>query len=79
MRVGAEVKITILEGEERGKVHTFSTVGDTESLCTKSGIIEQLKLEWNYFTPYKMSEIPTGSEGSIYDKGKRLYEVTNRE
>lgn len=64
MRVGAEVKITVLEGEKRGEVHTFSTVGDTKSLYTKSGITEQLKLEWNYFTPYKKSEIQTGAEGS---------------
>lgn len=64
MRVGAEVKITVLDGEKRGAVHTFSTVGDTEILYTESGIIERLKLEWNYFTPYKMSEIPTGEEGS---------------
>ena len=63
MRVGAEVKITVLEGEKRGAVHTFSTVGDTESLYTESGIIERLKLEWNYFIPYQ-SEIPTGAEGS---------------
>ena len=63
MRVGAEVKITVLEGEKRGAVHTFTTMGDTESLYTESGIIERLKLEWNYFIPYQ-PEIPTGAEGS---------------
>ena len=53
MQVQAEVKITILDGEERGVVHTFTTTGETESKHTEIGIIERLRLEWNHIRPYK--------------------------
>ena len=48
MKVEAEVKITILDGEEQGKVNTFTTVGETDTTYTEYGIIERLRLEWKY-------------------------------
>lgn len=48
MRVKAVVKIEILEGEEKGKIDTFSTVGETNSQYAEYGIIEVLRLEWRY-------------------------------
>lgn len=56
MNVMAEVKITILDGEKRGSVHTFTTVGETQPQYTEIGIIERLKLEWNHFMPYKKED-----------------------
>ncbi len=48
MKVAAEVKITILDGEERGKADTFTTIGETNTQYTKYGIIECLRLEWKH-------------------------------
>lgn len=62
MKVKAEVKITILDGEKRGAVHTFTSMGETQPQYMEDGVVERLRLEWNYFTPYKMSKIPTGEE-----------------
>jgi len=62
MKVMAEVKITILDGEERGRVYTFSTTGETQPQYTEIGIIERLRLEWNNFIPYKNEASPTGAE-----------------
>lgn len=53
MNVLAEVKITILDGEEKGAVHSFTTQGETQPQHTEIGIIEKLKLEWNHFIPYR--------------------------
>ena len=48
MKVEAEVKIKILDGEEQGKIDTFTTVGETDTAYTEYGIIEKLRLEWKY-------------------------------
>ena len=48
MRVEAEVKIKILDGEERGRIDTFSTIGETDTTYTELGIIERLRLEWRH-------------------------------
>lgn len=48
MRVEAEVKIKILDGEEKGKTDTFTTIGETDTQYREYGIIERLRLEWNY-------------------------------
>lgn len=48
MKVEAEVKIKILDGDETGKIDTFKTIGETDSRCTEYGIIERLRLEWRY-------------------------------
>lgn len=48
MKVEAEVKIKILDGEEKGKVDTFRSIGETETQCTEYGIIERLRLEWRH-------------------------------
>lgn len=48
MRVKAVVKIEILEGEEKGKIDTFSTLGETDTTYTEYGLIEHLRLEWRY-------------------------------
>ena len=45
MQVQAEVKLTILDGEERGRVETFTTTGETESQYTEIGTIERLRLQ----------------------------------
>lgn len=46
MKIQADVKITILDGDERGKVCTFSNISETDTEYTGYGIIERIKLEW---------------------------------
>ena len=48
MKVEAEVKIKILDGEEQGKIDTFITVGETATRYTEYGIIDILRLEWKH-------------------------------
>ncbi len=66
MNVMAEVKITILDGEERGVVHTFTTTGETQQQYTEIGIIERLRLEWNHICPYR--SIRASSTGEEVEK-----------
>ena len=40
MQVKATVKIEILDGEEKGKIDTFSTASETDTTYTEYGIIE---------------------------------------
>ena len=62
MQVQAEVKITILDGEERGRVETYTTTGETQSQYTDFGIIERLRLQWNHIRPYKSIRVDDGEE-----------------
>lgn len=48
MKVEAELKIKILDGEEKGKTDIFRTIKETDTQYTEYGIVERLKLEWNY-------------------------------
>ena len=54
MKVKAVVKIEILEGEEKGKIDTFSTIGETDTTYTEYGIIEHLRLEWRYIHSFHL-------------------------
>lgn len=63
MNVRAEVKITILDGEQRGAVDTFTTMGETQPQYTEIGIIERLRLEWCKFIPYKNDVIKEATHG----------------
>lgn len=48
MKVKAVVKIEILDGEEKGKIDTFSTVGETDTTYTEYGIIDHLRIDWRH-------------------------------
>ena len=56
MKVEIEMKITVLEGEEAGRTFTQKTVGETEPQITEYGVIERLRLEWNYIHDDKEEE-----------------------
>lgn len=56
MKVEAEVTIKILEGKEKGSIHSFITTGETQPDQTEFGTIERLRLEWNHFIPYGKRE-----------------------
>lgn len=62
MKVEAEVKIKILEGEEKGKIDTFRTIGETDTTYTEYGIIEHLRLEWKYIHNMHLVEPQERSE-----------------
>ena len=55
MKVEVEMKIIVLEGEEAGRTFTQKTVYETEPEYTEYGIIEKLRLEWNY-----IHDVPKG-------------------
>ena len=63
MRVKAVVKIEILEGEEKGKIDTFSTLGETDTTYTEYGLIEHLRLEWRYLHNVHLVEKVKVEEG----------------
>lgn len=48
MKVEAELKITILEGDEKGRIDISKFIQETDTEYTEYGIIERLKLGWNY-------------------------------
>lgn len=48
MKIEAEVKIKILDGIEKGKTYNFTTKTKTDTLHTRYGIIEILRLEWRH-------------------------------
>ena len=52
MKVEAEIKITILEGEEEGATFIEKTIANTKPKYTEYGVIETLKFEWNKLMPY---------------------------
>ena len=53
MKVEVEVKVKVLDGEEEGKIHNFTTIAHTQSSYKEDYIVERLNLVWNYFRPYR--------------------------
>ena len=56
MKVKAVLKIEILDGEEKGKIDTFSTVEETDTTYTEYGIIDHLRLEWKHIHDVHLSD-----------------------
>ena len=48
MNVKVEMKITVLEGEEAGRIFTENMVTKTEPEYTECGTVEHLNLAWTY-------------------------------
>lgn len=48
MKVEYEIKITILEGEEKGNIIQKKGIGETKTTYTSFGIVERLMLEWSF-------------------------------
>ena len=57
MKVEVEMKITVLEGEEKGRTFTEKTIADTEPKYTEYGIIERLTMKWNYIHRERANEV----------------------
>ena len=55
MKVEVEMKITVLEGEEKGRTFVESTITDTKPQYTEHGVIEHLSLEWTYIHKGKIN------------------------
>ena len=51
MKIQADVKITILDGDEKGRVFNFSDIGETETCFERYGIVERIGLGWSYIRP----------------------------
>lgn len=48
MKVKVEMKITVLEGEEKGREFAQEMVTDTVPRYTEYGVIEHLTTKWSY-------------------------------
>lgn len=48
MKVAVEIKITLLEGEEKGRTFTDKKLMYTESEISEMGVIERLDWVWRY-------------------------------
>ena len=53
MKVEVEMKITILDGEEKGRTYNDKFIADTEQRFTPLGIREELRIGWNKMIPYE--------------------------
>lgn len=57
MKVKVEMKITLLEGEEEGRVFDESSIMETETDMGELGLIERLNIGWRYMHPNRPIKI----------------------
>ena len=67
MKCEVEVKITLLEGAEAGKLITEKKIADTVQDITEFGIIERLRWEWNYIHDVVAPLTGRSMTGSLLD------------
>ena len=48
MQVLVEMKVTILDGDEKGREFTSKSVEETHTQFTDIGVMERVRLEWTY-------------------------------
>lgn len=48
MQVLVEMKITILDGDEKGREFTSKSVEETDTQFTDIGVFERVRLEWTH-------------------------------
>ena len=51
MKVEVEMRIKVLDGEEKGREFFDHKAYETESEITKFGIVERLRINWAYVHP----------------------------
>lgn len=60
MQVLVEMKITVLDGDEKGREFTSKRVEETDTQFTDIGVLERVRLEWTYLhgmpTPVEVEE-----------------------
>ena len=60
MQVLVEMKVTILDGDEKGREFTSKCIEETHTQFTDIGIIERVRLEWSHLhgmpKPVKVEE-----------------------
>ena len=66
MQVLVEMKVTILDGDEKGIEFTSKRVEETDTQFTDIGVLERVRLEWTHLhgmpTPVKVEEEKSCSE-----------------
>ena len=53
MKCLVEMKITVLDGKEKGRTFSETQLCDTETRYEEYGIIDQLRIEWNHIREWK--------------------------
>lgn len=56
MKIQADVKITILDGDEKGKTFTFSNNSETDTVYTRFEKIERVRLEYSFIHPIHVDD-----------------------
>ena len=60
MQVLVEMKITVLDGDEKGREFTSKRVEETDTQFTDIGVLERVRLEWTHLhgmpTPVEVEE-----------------------
>ena len=51
MKVEVDMRIKLLDGEEKGREFFEHKIFETESEITKFGIVERLRINWTYVHP----------------------------
>ena len=66
MQVLVEMKITVLDGDEKGREFTSKRVEETDTQFTDIGVLERVRLEWTHLhempTPVEVKEEKSCSE-----------------
>lgn len=74
MQVLVEMKITVLDGDEKGREFTSKRVEETDTKFTDIGVLERIRLEWTHL--HGMPK-PVEVEGNICSCVGCKYENTN--
>lgn len=66
MQVLVEMKITVLDGDEKGREFTSKSVEETDTEFIGIGVLERVRLEWSHLhgmpTPVEVKEEKSCSE-----------------
>ncbi len=80
MQVLVEMKVTILDGDEKGREFTSKRVEETHTQFTEVGVLERLRLEWTHLhgmpTPVKVEEGKSCSECAHSGRPAFMYPCT---
>ena len=71
MKVKIEMKLTILEGEEEGRVFEETFVEETTTRHSMEYNIEELRLAWTYLPPSEMRAIYRNGKGAWAERGEK--------
>lgn len=80
MQVLVETKVTILDGDEKGREFTSKRIEETHTQFTDIGVIERVRIEWTHLhgipTPVKVKEEKSCSDCAHSGRPAFMYPCT---